>query len=38
MVPAKKKLFGFGLAKAATATREFMLDLMAKYAVEASKS
>jgi hypothetical protein len=37
MVPAKRKLFEFGLAKAAAATREFMLDFMAKYAVEASK-
>jgi len=38
MVPAKKKLFETGIAKALPATREFMLDFMARYAAEMSKA
>jgi hypothetical protein len=37
LVPAKKKLIEFGLGKALPATREFVLDFMAKYAAEMSK-
>ena len=38
MVPAKKKLFEIGIAKALPATREFMLDFVARYAAELSQS
>lgn len=37
MVPAKKKLFEIGIAKAAAGTRDVLLDLLAKYAAEMSK-
>jgi hypothetical protein len=37
LVPAKKKLFEIGIAKALPATREFFLDLMAKIAAERLK-
>lgn len=37
LAPAKKKLIEFNLTKAASATREFVLDLMAKYAKEMSQ-
>ncbi|HMH05897.1 MAG TPA: hypothetical protein VK579_04365 [Terriglobales bacterium] len=38
LVPAKKKLIEFSLAKAHPATREFFLDFMAKFAAAMSKS
>jgi hypothetical protein len=38
MVPAKRKFFEIGIAKALPATREFMLDFMARYAAEMSKT
>jgi hypothetical protein len=38
LVPAKKKLFEIGIAKALPATREFLLDLMAKLGAEIVKS
>lgn len=37
LAPAKKKLFEIGIAKALPATREFLLDLLAKFMVEAAK-
>lgn len=37
LVPAKKKLFEIGIAKALPATREFFLDLMAKLGAEILK-
>jgi hypothetical protein len=37
LVPAKRKLIEFNVVKAAAATREFVLDLMAKYAKEMSQ-
>ena len=37
LVPAKKKLIEFDLAKAASVTREFVLDAIARIAVEAAK-
>jgi len=37
LVPAKKKLIQIGLEKATPAIREFVLDLMAKFAAEMSK-
>ncbi len=37
LVPAKKKLIEINLGKAAAATREFVMDLLAKYAAEMSK-
>jgi hypothetical protein len=37
LAPAKKKLFEIGIVKALPATREFLLDLMAKYGAEMSK-
>ena len=37
LAPAKKKLIEFDLAKAATVTREFVLDAIARIAVEATK-
>lgn len=37
MVPAKKKLFEIGIAKALPATREFFLDFMAKLGSEMLK-
>ena len=37
LVPAKKKLFEIGIAKALPATREFFLELMAKLAAEMLK-
>jgi hypothetical protein len=37
MVPAKKKLFEIGIAKALPATREFLLDLIAKLGAEMLK-
>jgi hypothetical protein len=38
MVPAKKKLFEIGISKALPTTREFFLDLMAKFGAEMLKS
>jgi hypothetical protein len=37
LVPAKKKLMGIKLEKAGRATRELILDFLAKYAAEISK-
>ena len=37
LVPAKRKLIEFDLAKAASVTREFVLDAIARIAVEAAK-
>jgi hypothetical protein len=37
LVPPKKKLIEIGIAKALPATREFFLDLLAKYGAEMSK-
>jgi hypothetical protein len=37
LVPAKKKLIEISLGKAAAATRDFVTDLLAKYAAEMSK-
>lgn len=37
MVPAKKKLFEIGIANALPATREFLLDFLAKLAAEIVK-
>lgn len=37
LVPAKKKLFEIGIAKALPATREFFLDLMVKLSAEMLK-
>jgi hypothetical protein len=37
LVPTKKKLIEFSLAKALPATREFFLGFMAKFAAEMSK-
>ena len=37
LVPGKRKLIGFKLEKAGQATREFVLDLMAKIVTEATK-
>lgn len=37
MVPAKRKLIEIDLGKAAAATREIVLDLVAKCIVEAAK-
>jgi hypothetical protein len=38
LAPAKRKLIGIKLETAAKATRELLLDLIAKYAAEMSKS
>jgi hypothetical protein len=38
LAPAKKKLFEIGIVKAVPATREFLLDLMAKFGAEMLKS
>ena len=37
MAPAKKKLFEIGISKALPATRELLLDLMAKLGAEMLK-
>jgi hypothetical protein len=37
LVPAKKKLIEINLGKAASATREFVVEFLAKYAAEMSK-
>jgi hypothetical protein len=37
LVPAKKKLFEIGIAKALPATRELLLDFMAKVSAEMMK-
>jgi len=37
LVPAKKKLISINLEKATTATREFVENIIAKYAAEMSK-
>lgn len=37
LAPAKKKLFELGLGKAAAATKDVLLDFVAKYAAEMSK-
>jgi len=38
LAQAKKKLFEIGIDKARSATREFLLDFLAKYSAEMSKS